>query len=178
MGFSTFSTGFSTIRSRNGYTSRNPACCFLVSSGQKCGHSAFHKKESRRFFFAFYKAVPGGNLFFSNLEFSMPQFSTTSQGENAGVENRQKPWFSTLFFPRLHPLSLLPLVAATFPRPGEGFSRYGKVSGFAQGSPFGGAGARSAAKGVIGEWTPSVIACGNATSLTEGGLGMAAKFPA
>ena len=26
-------------------------------------------------------------------------------------------------------------------------------------------------------WTPSVIACGNATSLMEGGFGIAARFP-
>ena len=64
MGFSTFSTMFSTAKEDRPYTRRNPGGIFLESFGQKCRHSAFYKKESRSFFFAFYKPFPGGDLFF------------------------------------------------------------------------------------------------------------------
>ena len=68
MKFSTFSTEFSTAKGHHPYTHRNSGRSFLVSFGQKCGHSAFYKKESRRIFFAFYKPFLSGDLFFSNLE--------------------------------------------------------------------------------------------------------------
>ena len=68
MRFSTFSTGFSTIKMCKPYTRRNPGRSFLVSFGQKCGHSAFYKKESRRIFFDFYRPFPQGSMIFSNLE--------------------------------------------------------------------------------------------------------------
>ena len=74
MRFSTFSTGFSTTKGHQPYTHRNSGRSFLVSFGQKCGHSAFYKKESRRIFFAFYKPFPSGDLFFSNLEWLAPSF--------------------------------------------------------------------------------------------------------
>ena len=74
MRFSTFSTGFSTTKGHHPYTHRNSGRSFLVSFGQKCGHSAFYKKESRRIFFVFYKPFPGGDLFFSNLEWLAPSF--------------------------------------------------------------------------------------------------------
>ena len=70
----TFSTGFSTTKGHQPYTHRNSGRSFLVSFGQKCGHSAFYKKESRRIFFAFYKPFPSGDLFFSNLEWLAPSF--------------------------------------------------------------------------------------------------------
>ena len=68
MRFSTFSTGFSTIKTCKPYTRRNPGGSFLESFGQKCGHSAFYKKESRSIFFVFYKAFPPERSAFSNLE--------------------------------------------------------------------------------------------------------------
>ena len=74
MRFSTFSTGFSTTKGHQPYTHRNSGRSFLVSFGQKCGHSAFYKKESRRIFFVFYKPFSGGDLFFSNLEWLAPSF--------------------------------------------------------------------------------------------------------
>ena len=46
MRFSTFSTGFSTTKGYQPYTHRNSGRSFLVSFGQKCGHSAFYKKEA------------------------------------------------------------------------------------------------------------------------------------
>ena len=74
MRFSTFSTGFSTTKGHQPYTHRNSGRSFLVSFGQKCRHSAFYKKESRRIFFAFYKPFLSGDLFFSNLEWLAPSF--------------------------------------------------------------------------------------------------------
>ena len=74
MMFSTFSTGFSTIKRDQPYTHRNSGSRFLESFGQKCRHSAFYKKESRRIFFAFYKPFLSGDLFFSNLEWLVPSF--------------------------------------------------------------------------------------------------------
>lgn len=74
MMFSTFSTGFSTIKRDQPYTHRNSGSRFLESFGQKCRHSAFYKKESRRIFFAFYKPFLSGDLFFSNLEWLAPSF--------------------------------------------------------------------------------------------------------
>ena len=68
MRFSTFSTGVFHNKRVSPYTHRNSGRSFLVSFGQKCGHSAFYKKESRRIFFAFYKPFLSDDLFFSNLE--------------------------------------------------------------------------------------------------------------
>ena len=124
MRFSTFSTGFSTIKLCKPYTRRNSGHSFLVSFGQKCGHSAFYKKESRRIFFSFYRSFPQGGMIFSNLESCPGQFSTNRRGEKTGVENGHKRWFSTLE-KLLHICALIRLLttfAATFPRPGEGFS--------------------------------------------------------
>ena len=122
--FSTFSTEFSTSSGRKHYTSRNGYRRILEVSGLKCGHSAFYKKESRRFFFCFYSLLRLTGLLFSNLESYPGQFSTNLQGEKPGVENGHKLWFST---PEtlLHICALIRLLttfAATFPRPGEGFS--------------------------------------------------------
>ena len=98
--FSTFSTEFSTSGGGKHYTSRNGCRRILEISGLKCGHSAFYKKESRRFFFCFYSLLRLTGLLFSNLESYPGQFSTNRPGEKPGVENGHKRWFSTLF---LHP---------------------------------------------------------------------------
>ena len=98
MRFSTFSTGFSTTKGHQPYTHRNSGRSFLVSFGQKCGHSAFYKKESRRIFFAFYKPFPSGDLFFSNLEWLAPSFQHRAAaifpcgkgGENCSFPHRKK----------------------------------------------------------------------------------------
>ena len=98
MRFSTFSTGFSTTKGHHPYTHRNSGRSFLVSFGQKCGHSAFYKKESRRIFFAFYKPFPSGDLFFSNLEWLAPSFQHRAAavfpcgkgGENCSFPHRKK----------------------------------------------------------------------------------------
>ena len=99
MRFSTFSTGFSTTKGHQPYTHRNSGRSFLVSFGQKCGHSAFYKKESRRIFFAFYKPFPSGDLFFSNLEWTGPKFSTPGRCRFSVWKRRGKLQFSTPFFP-------------------------------------------------------------------------------
>ena len=62
----------------------------LEICGQKCGQSAFYKKESRRFFFCFYSLLRLTGLLFSNLESSPGQFSTNRRGEKPGVENGHK----------------------------------------------------------------------------------------
>ena len=98
MRVSTFSTGFSTTKGHQPYTHRNSGRSFLVSFGQKCRHSAFYKKESRRIFFAFYKPFPGGDLFFSNLEWLAPSFQHRAAaifpcgkgGENCSFPHRKK----------------------------------------------------------------------------------------
>ena len=95
MRFSTFSTGFSTTKGHQPYTHRNSGCSFLVSFGQKCGHSAFYKKESRRIFFAFYKPFLSGDLFFSNLEWTGPKFSTPGRCHFSVWKRRGKLQFST-----------------------------------------------------------------------------------
>ena len=107
MMFSTFSTGFSTIKRDQPYTHRNSGSRFLESFGQKCRHSAFYKKESRRIFFAFYKPFPSGDLFFSNLEWLAPKFSTPGRCRFSVWKRRGKLQFSTLFLSRLNPLSRL-----------------------------------------------------------------------
>ena len=97
MRFSTFSTGFSTTKGHQPYTHRNSGRSFLVSFGQKCGHSAFYKKESRRIFFAFYKPFLSGDLFFSNLEWLAPSFQHRAAavfpcgkgGENCSFPHRK-----------------------------------------------------------------------------------------
>ena len=99
MRFSTFSTGFSTTKGHQPYTHRNSGRSFLVSFGQKCGYSAFYKKESRRIFFAFYKPFLSGDLFFSNLEWVGPKFSTLGRCRFSVWKRRGKLQFSTLFFP-------------------------------------------------------------------------------
>ena len=96
--FSTFSTGFSTIKRNQPYTHRNSGSRFLESFGRKCRHSAFYKKESRRIFFAFYKPFPSGDLFFSNLEWLAPKFSTPGRCRFSVWKRRGKLQFSTLFF--------------------------------------------------------------------------------
>ena len=145
MRFSTFSTGFSTTKGHQPYTHRNSGRSFLVSFGQKCGHSAFYKKESRRFFFCFYSLLRLTGLLFSNLEFCPEQFSTNRRGEKPGVENGHKQRFSTLFLPRRRGGEVTPSVItcgdATFPK-GTAFGGGGKVSGIAQRRPLGGAGAQ------------------------------------
>ena len=105
--FSTFSTGFSTIERDQPYTHRNSGSRFLESFGQKCRHSAFYKKESRRIFFAFYKPFLNGDLFFSNLEWNDPKFSTPGRCRFSVWKRRGKLQFSTLFLSRLNPLSRL-----------------------------------------------------------------------
>ena len=105
--FSTFSTEFSTPSGGKSYTSRNGCRRILEICGLKCGQSAFYKKESRRFFFCFYSLLWLTGLLFSNLESYPGQFSTNRRGEKPGVENGHKRWFSTLFLPRLNPLSRL-----------------------------------------------------------------------
>ena len=93
--FSTFSTGFSTIKRDQPYTHRNSGSRFLESFGQKCRHSAFYKKESRRIFFAFYKPFLSGDLFFSNLEWLAPKFSTLGRCRFSVWKRRGKLQFST-----------------------------------------------------------------------------------
>ena len=95
MRFSTFSTGFSTTKGHQPYTHRNSGRSFLVSFGQKCGHSAFYKKESRRIFFAFYKPFLSGDLFFSNLEWLASKFSTLGRCRFSVWKRRGKLQFST-----------------------------------------------------------------------------------
>ena len=98
MMFSTFSTGFSTIKRDQPYTHRNSGSRFLESFGLKCRHSAFYKKESRRIFFAFYKPFLSGDLFFSNLEWLAPSFQHRATavflcgkgGENCSFPHRKK----------------------------------------------------------------------------------------
>ena len=123
MRFSTFSTGFSTTKGHQPYTHRNSGRSFLVSFGQKCGHSAFYKKESRRIFFAFYKPFLSGDLFFSNLEWLTPKFSTPGRCRFSVWKRRGKLQFSTLFLSRPNPLSRLrrqlPLRGKASPAPGE-----------------------------------------------------------
>ncbi len=97
MRFSTFSTGFSTIKKCKPYTRRNPACSFLESFGQKCGHSAFYKKESRSIFFVFYKAPLPGGFVFSNLESTGRKFSTPELPHFSVWKRRGKLQFSTIF---------------------------------------------------------------------------------
>ena len=94
--FSTFSTEFSTPSGGKSYTSRNGCRRILEICGLKCGHSAFYKKESRRFFFCFYSLLRLTGLLFSKLESHPGQFSTNRRGEKTGVENGHKRWFSTL----------------------------------------------------------------------------------
>ena len=93
--FSTFSTGFSTTKRDQPYTHRNSGSRFLESFGRKCRHSAFYKKESRRIFFAFYKPFLSGDLFFSNLEWSSPKFSTPGRCRFSVWKRRGKLQFST-----------------------------------------------------------------------------------
>ena len=93
--FSTFSTRFSTIKRDQPYTHRNSGSRFLESFGRKCRHSAFYKKESRRIFFAFYKLFPSGDLFFSNLEWTGPKFSTPGRCRFSVWKRRGKLQFST-----------------------------------------------------------------------------------
>ena len=97
MRFSTFSTGFSTIKMCKPYTRRNPGRSFLVSFGQKCGHSAFYKKESRRIFFVFYSPPSRAGLGFSYLEWSGRKFSTPMPVEFPVWKKRGKLWFSIIF---------------------------------------------------------------------------------
>ena len=132
MRFSTFSTGFSTTKGHQPYTHRNSGRSFLVSFGQKCGHSAFYKKESRRIFFAFYKPFPSGDLFFSNLEWLAPSFQHRAAavflcgkgGETCSFPHRKKlllagaPGANS---PSLAALDRFPFLSLRdiFPRPGE-----------------------------------------------------------
>jgi hypothetical protein len=112
MRFSTFSTGFSTTKGHQPYTHRNSGRSFLVSFGQKSGHSAFYKKESRRIFFAFYKPFLSGDLFFSNLEWSGPKFSTPGRCRFSVWKRRGNMQFST---PGLAPSgSSTPTLSVTF----------------------------------------------------------------
>ena len=134
MRFSTFSTGFSTTKGHQPYTHRNSGRSFLVSFGQKCGHSAFYKKESRRIFFAFYKPFLSGDLFFSNLEWNGPKFSTPGRCHFSVWKRRGKLQFSTLFLSRLNPLSRL---RRQLPRGGSLFAVNRQML---KSSPFGGAG--------------------------------------
>ena len=134
MMFSTFSTGFSTIKRDQPYTHRNSGSRFLESFGQKCRHSAFYKKESRRIFFAFYKPFLSGDLFFSNLEWLAPKFSTPGRCRFSVWKRRGKLQFSTLFLSRLNPLSRL---RRQLPRRGSLFAVNRQML---KSSPFGGAG--------------------------------------
>ena len=118
MMFSTFSTGFSTIKRNQPYTHRNSGSRFLESFEQKCRHSAFYKKESRRIFFAFYKPFLSGDLFFSNLEWNGPKFSTPGRCRFSVWKRWGKLQFSTLFFPAEPSQS----PAATAPPRGELFA--------------------------------------------------------
>ena len=107
MRFSTFSTGFSTMDRRRPYTHRNPGRKLLETFGQKCGHSAFYKKESRSIFFVFYKPPLPGRFGFSNLESNGRKFSTSGPARFYVWKRRGKMQFSTLFLSRLNPLSRL-----------------------------------------------------------------------
>ncbi len=100
----TFSTGFSTVfvkkkRSfqrcfppfphsfphpveESPYTSRNGRRRILEVSGLKCGHSAFYKKESRRFFFCFYSLLRLTGLLFSIWNFAPGSFPQTAGEKN------------------------------------------------------------------------------------------------
>ena len=148
MRFSTFSTGFSTTKEHQPYTHRNSGRSFLVSFGQKCGHSAFYKKESRRIFFAFYKPFLSGDLFFSNLEWLAPKFSTPGRCRFSVWKRRGKLQFSTpekaaargragSKLPQSRCARQIPLFVAARHLPPAGGSRplgwglwqYGKVSG-------------------------------------------------
>ena len=97
MRFSTFSTGFSTMKRCKPYTHRNPSRKLLETFGQKCGHSAFYKKESRSIFFVFYKAPPQGRFGFSNLESNGRKFSTPGPARFYVWKRRGKLEFSTGF---------------------------------------------------------------------------------
>ena len=99
MRFSTFSTGFSTTKGHQPYTHRNSGRSFLVSFGQKCGHSAFYKKESRRIFFAFYKPFLSGDLFFSNLEWLAPSFQHRAAAVFPCGKGGENCSFPHCFFP-------------------------------------------------------------------------------
>mgnify|MGYP000079022684 FL=1 len=106
MMFSTFSTGFSTIKRDQPYTHRNSGSRFLESFGQKCRHSAFYKKESRRIFFAFYKPFLSGDLFFSNLEWLAPSFQHWAAAVFPCGKGGENCSFPHCFF-RPNPLSRL-----------------------------------------------------------------------
>lgn len=93
--FSTFSTGFSTIKPCARYTTGNANAHFLEGSGGKDGHFAFYKKESRRFFFYFYSLLRLTFFLLSNLEFQRRKFSTFHALLFFRVENSKKPGFST-----------------------------------------------------------------------------------
>ena len=95
MRFSTFSTGFSTMNRRRPYTHRNPGRKLLETFGQKCGHSAFYKKESRSIFFVFYKPPLPGRFGFSNLESNGRKFSTSGPARFYVWKRRGKMQFST-----------------------------------------------------------------------------------
>ena len=146
--FSTFSTGFSTIKRDQPYTHRNSGSRFLESFGQKCRHSAFYKKESRRIFFAFYKPFLSGDLFFSNLEWLAPKFSTLGRCRFSVWKRRGKLQFSTpekaaargerrKKLPQSRCARQIPLFVAARHLPpaggslplGWGLWQYGKVSG-------------------------------------------------
>ena len=107
MKFSTFSTGFSTAKGHHPYTHRNSGRSFLVSFGQKCGHSAFYKKESRRIFFAFYKPFPSGDLFFLQSGMNRSQVFNTGPLPFFRVEKAGKHAVFHTVLSRLNPLSRL-----------------------------------------------------------------------
>ena len=104
-------------------------------SGKKSGHFAFYIKESRRIFFAFYKPFPGGDLFFSNLEWNGPKFSTLGRCRFFVWKRRGNMQFSTpekaaargragskLPQPRCaRQIPLFVTCGDIFPRPGEVF---------------------------------------------------------
>ena len=96
MRFSTFSTGFSTTKGHQPYTHRNSGRSFLVSFGQKCGHSAFYKKESRRIFFSFYSSFRLTIRSLSRLEKRSPEFSTERERRFFVWKKRGKLRFSTV----------------------------------------------------------------------------------
>lgn len=95
MRFSTFSTGFSTMDRCRPYTHRNPGRKLLETFGQKSGHSAFYKKESRSIFFVFYKPPLQGRFGFSNLESNGRKFSTSEPARFYVWKRRGKMQFST-----------------------------------------------------------------------------------
>ena len=98
MRFSTFSTGFSTIKIALPYTRRNGTAVFMVTFGQKSQHSAFYKKESRRFFFVFYKGAWHALFVFSNLECWVQSFQHQPIPHCVPWKIRGKRQFSTAFF--------------------------------------------------------------------------------